>query len=246
MPFDAASGPEPPRPLARPIIPYIPSWRPPPHLTELTEDDERILAALEAGWAHLHGPIDPQDDDLPDRWDDDDASPTTEALPHGYHVDALTAAAQAEWPDMDRPTLVALMAHAGHLTRISDERRYILSQTALDAKVGRNVRPKRGRVFPIIYPEHVSAVLRSLGWPEIKERIASLPDGRARRSMVVSDLPHLPVSTLVRLSGAKRRTIELDLARQRDRETGLIADLRMEALAQTPAHCGFADIPEAS
>jgi hypothetical protein len=173
---------------------------------------------------HLRGPIDPEEDDLSDRWVDDDAGAVTEDELRGLRLDELTEAAKAEWPDMDRATLVALMAHTGHLTRIPEERRYVLSRSAIAASIGRNVRPKRGLVFPVIYPEHVSAVLRSLGWPAIKERVASLLDERARRSVVVSDLRHLPVNTLVRLSGVAKRTIERDFVRKWNE----VADLRIE------------------
>jgi hypothetical protein len=145
----------------------------------------------------------------------------------GLKVDDLVAVARAELSELDRPTVVALMADVGHFTRLAHERRYVLSDNARAWGVGRNVRPKRGHVFPVIYPEHVPMVLRSLAWPWIKDRARSFADDRGRRAFLVRHYSHLPVNTLVHLSGSKKRTVELDLAKMRKTTPESIADLRI-------------------
>jgi hypothetical protein len=191
-----------------------PRWRPPPPLV-LTDDDRRILAELEREWAHLRGPIASEDDDLSDRWRDGDDTAAPREPRRGLTMDEVAAAAKIEWPELDRLTVVSLMADAGHLTRHPEQRRYLLSPKGIAQGIGRNVKPLDGFPFPTIYPEHLPAVLRSLDWPKIKDSVAVLPTETARRRHVAERFGHLPVETLMRLSGAKRRTMMRELARHR-------------------------------
>jgi hypothetical protein len=193
----------------RPFVPFQKA----PLLVDLTDGDERVLEELEAGWAHLRGPIDSAEDDAGENVANAGALPTR----WGLTMDMLAEAARGRWPEMDRPTLVALMADVGHLEHVPRERRYFLSAGAVEWGVGRNVRPKRGHVFPIIYPAHAEMVLSSLDWDRLKEHVGSLPGTGERRDFLVRHCGHLPVDALVRLSGAKKRTLELYLARQRNR-----------------------------
>jgi hypothetical protein len=156
--------------------------------------------------------------------------PHTSAEPQqrdGLNMDELILAIRGEGLDLDRPTVVALMADAGHLVRLPTQRRYLLSPDAERWGLGRNVQPKRGFPFPVIYHEHVPMVARSLGWSWIMQRAASFVDTRSRREFLARHYSHLPVETLVRLSGSKKRTVELDLARLRKTAAQRIADLRI-------------------
>lgn len=130
-------------------------------------------------------------------------------------MDEVSAAAQAEWPEMDRLTVVSLMAGAGHLTHDALHRRYLLSRDAIRAGAGRNVQPMRGFPFPIVYPEYVPMVLRSLAWDWIKGRVALLPTKTDRREFLARFYAHLPMNTLVRMSGASSRSMERAVARHR-------------------------------
>jgi len=161
---------------------------------------------------------------------DGTGSPPAHVAPQqrvGLTMEELVEAIKTEGTDLDRPTVVALMADVGHLARLPTQRRYLLSSDAERWGLGRNVRPKRGFPFPIVYPEHVPMVIRSLGWSWIKERVASIADMRSRREFLVRYYNHLPVATLVRLSGSKKRTVELHLARLRKAPASQVADLRM-------------------
>jgi hypothetical protein len=154
-------------------------------------------------------------------------SPSTSQQRDGLKMEELVEAIRADGVDLDRPTIVALMADVGHLVRLPAQRRYLLSPAAEHWGLGRNVRPKRGFPFPIIYPEHAPMVARSLGWSWITQRAASFVYTRSRREFLVRHYNHLPVETLVRLSGSKKRTVELDLARLRTAADQRIADLRI-------------------
>jgi hypothetical protein len=144
----------------------------------------------------------------------------------GLTMDELVEVIRAEGVDLERPAIIALMADVGHLIRLSEQRRYLLAPDAVRWGLGRNVQPKRGYPFPVIYSEHVPMVIRSLGWSWITQRVALFVDVRARRAFLVRYYSHLPVETLVRLSGSKKRTVELDLARSRKTTAQRIADLR--------------------
>jgi hypothetical protein len=129
-------------------------------------------------------------------------------------MDELTASAVAFIPDLpNRDTLRALMVAAGHLTHVPKERRYLLSAAAIREGIGRNVRPRRGFRFAVIFPENVAMILRSLDWRHIKARVAALPTVMARREYLARWHSPLPTKTLAGLTGCSVRTMERALAR---------------------------------
>lgn len=200
------------------------AYQPPPHITDLTEDDECVLSGLEEDWSCHHGPIAPDNDDLAGKEEDGDGHAAISSH-RGLTMDELTDLIAEDVPAVtgagdysgipDRPTLTALMVAAGYLTRIPEDRRYVLSKSAVNGKVGRNVRPKRGYPFPIVFPESVAEVLCSLGWTELKACVASLSTVKERTGFLARHYRHLPVDTLVKLSGSSKRTMERALAKHR-------------------------------
>ena len=209
MPLDSTAAPLCGIHDPRPFVAYAR----PPRLTVLIEDDERALSNCEAGWIGQHGAIAPEDDDQSDRWDDDEYPPPRSQR-RGIDMDGLTAAAASVLPDLPgRDTLRVLMVAAGHLKHVARERRYLLSAAAIREGIGRNVRPRRGFRFPVIFPESVPTVLRSLDWGHIKARVAALPEGRERQEYLARWHGMLPTKTLAGLAGCGVRTMERALAR---------------------------------
>lgn len=187
----------------------VPSPRP-KRLDQPCKQDEiwNILERLERDWAQSEGLAKPSVAEalMPPR-DHFHAEPSArrDGLPMAQLMSVLVDAI----PDLpDRATARALLAEAGHTVRIDAERRYLLSDAAVDAGVGRNVRPRDGFPFPVFYPESIPMIIRSFIWSSIKACMTLLASPDERKDYVARYHAYLPVKALAMLAGCSSRTIE--------------------------------------
>lgn len=134
----------------------------------------------------------------------------------------LTITEVAAQVGMERETLACLLEHHGYLELVpfgGTQRRRLVTDQAFTAGLGHNVDAShiriaavegknRAGVFPVFYPEHVSAILWTLDHAGISATAATIKGKRGRLHWLLNNHGHLPTAEIASLSGYSRRGVE--------------------------------------
>lgn len=134
----------------------------------------------------------------------------------------MTIAEMAEHAGLNRETLACLLEHHGYLELVpfgGRQRRRLVTDRAFAAGLGHNADASRKRVasiegarracvFPVFYPEHVSAILWTLDHPGIVRAAPAIPRKRDRLAWLLAHHGYLPTAEVADLSGFSRRGVE--------------------------------------